>query len=235
VFFQFSNTYLSAFLDLFFPRLCKGCGVHLFENENEICKKCLRTLPRTGYELVTDNPAEKLFWGRVHLEKAASVYYYRKGELLQKLLHQLKYKGHYLIGEELGKATGNILKQSGFLNDIDALIPVPLHIKKLRTRGYNQSEYIAYGISGVSAVPLITENLMRIVHTSTQTKKNRFERWENVQNIFTVVHPSQLNGKHLLLIDDVVTTGATLESCALTLKNYCNVKVSIATVGIADF
>jgi ComF family protein len=229
-----SNSYLTAFVDLFFPRLCKGCGVHLFENEQEICKKCLRSLPRTGFELIDDNPAEKIFWGRVNIEKAVSVYYYRKGELLQQLLHKLKYRGHPLIGEELGKTTGNILRQTGCFNNIDALIPVPLHPKKQRIRGYNQSKHIAYGISLVSDIPLLTGNLVRTVHTSSQTTKNRFERWENVSNIFSVLYPEKLNNKHILLIDDVVTTGATLESCARALQKSCDLKISIATIGFAD-
>ncbi len=195
----------------------------------------MRKLPRTGFELIDDDPVSQTFWGRVRLEKATSLYYYRKGEILQQLLHRLKYKGNYQMGQVLGKQMGNALTQAGFMVNIDMIIPVPLHEKKLRLRGYNQSEHIAIGLSQVSGVEVVKNSLVRTVHTESQTRKGRFERWENVGNIFSVINPESLNGKHLLIIDDVVTTGATLEACVQPILQNSSAKVSIATVGYADY
>ena len=175
-----------------------------------------------------------MFWGRIDIEKAASLYYYRKGELLQKLIHTLKYKGNHQLGEVLGARLGNIFLQAGFISGLDAVVPVPLNRIKLRKRGYNQSEHIASGISVSTDIPLMTNNLVRDVHTESQTHKNRYERWENVRSAFSVLHPDEIKGKHVLLVDDVITTGATLEACAAALKTASGVKVSVATVGMAD-
>jgi len=235
MYFQSIRSYAGAFFELLFPRVCCGCGAHLFENEQEVCNRCLRSLPRTGFELVDDDPVSQMFWGRVTVEKAASVFYYRKGELLQKLLHKLKYRGNYRLGRVLGKQAGHILLQSGFTAGVDLIIPVPLHEKKHRQRGYNQSELIAQGVSDVVKLPVITNNLIRTVHTESQTQKGRFERWENVSEVFALINTEQINGKHVLLIDDVITTGATLEACARALKNNADIKVSIATIGCAEF
>ncbi len=230
-----SNSYLNAFTELFFPRICYGCGAHLFSSEQEVCKRCLRKLPRTGFELVDNDPVSQIFWGRVKLDKATSLYYYRKGEMLQQLLHRLKYKGNYRMGQVLGVQMGNVFKQSGFMVGIDMIIPVPLHKKKLKLRGYNQSEHIAIGLSQSTGVEVEKNTLLRTVHTESQTHKGRFERWENVSNIFSVANPELLNGKHVLIIDDVVTTGATLEACVQALLQDSSVKVSVATVGYADY
>ena len=228
------NYYFKAFAELFFPRICRGCGNHLFEHEHEVCSNCLRKLPRTGFELIDDNPVSKMFWGRIHIEKAASLYYYRKGELLQKLLHKLKYKGNYHLGEVFGQQAGKIFLRSGFTADVDAVVAVPLHEKKRRERGYNQSEIIAKGISEVTKIPFLNGNLIRTVYTESQTQKGRFERWENVKSVFNITHEEELQGKHILLVDDVITTGATLEACASALKKAGDVKVSIVTIGMAD-
>ncbi len=230
-----SNTYLNAFTELFFPRICYVCGAHLFSSEQEVCRRCLRKLPRTGFELVDDNPVSQIFWGRVKLEKATSLYYYRKGEILQQLVHRLKYKGNYQMGQVLGVQMGNVLTQAGFMVDIDMIIPVPLHEKRLRQRGYNQSDHIAIGLSKASGIEVVKNRLVRTVHTESQTHKGRFERWESVDNIFSVVNPELLNGKHILIIDDVVTTGATMEACVQPLLQNGIAKVSIATVGYANY
>ena len=235
MYFQAIRSYADSFFELLFPRVCYSCGAHLFENEHEVCNRCLRSLPRTGYELVDDNPVSRMFWGRVFLERAASVFYYRKGELLQKLLHRLKYKGGRQLGHVLGKQAGNILFQSGFTASVDVLMPVPLHEKKYRQRGYNQSELIAQGISEAVKIPVVAHKLIRTVYTESQTKKGRFERWENVSSVFALKDAGQLDGKHVLLVDDVVTTGATLEACVSALKSNADIKVSIATIGCAQF
>ncbi len=233
--FQGIRSYADSFFELLFPRVCYGCGAHLFENEHEVCNRCLRSLPRTGFELVDDNPVSRLFWGRIFVERSASVFYYRKGELLQKLFHRLKYRGGRKLGHVLGKQAGNILFQSGFTAGVDILIPVPLHEKKYWQRGYNQSELIAQGISEALKIPVVADNLIRTVYTESQTNKGRFERWENVSSIFALKDAGQLDGKHVLLIDDVVTTGATLEACVSALKSNADIKVSIATIGCAQF
>ncbi len=233
--FQLSNSYINAFTELFFPRICCGCGAHLFSQEQEICSRCIRKLPRTGFELVDDDPVSQTFWGRVKLKKATSLYYYRKGEMLQQLLHKLKYKGNFQLGQVLGRQMGNILSQSGFMSNIDLIMPVPLHEKRLRQRGYNQSDFISQGLSQASGISVVKNNLVRVIHTESQTHKGRFERWENVSNIFMVTDTSSLNGKHVLLIDDIVTTGATLEACTQALLQNSNVEVSVATVGYADY
>jgi ComF family protein len=231
---QSLNSYVRALSELFFPRVCYGCGKHLAEHEREVCSSCLRNLPRTGFELVMDNFVSKMLWGRVEIEKAASLYYYRKGELLQKLLHGMKYRGNYRIGEIFGMQIGNTFSRAGFFSDIDVVIPVPLNTIKQRERGYNQSEHIAAGISASAGLPLMTNNLVRDIHTESQTHKGRFERWENVRSAFSVLRPEELQGMHVLLVDDVITTGATLEACAAALKAPGDVRVSIATVGVAD-
>ena len=227
--------YINSFTELFFPRICYACGNHLLENEEEICNRCLRALPRTGFERISDNPVSKVFWGRVRLEKAASLYYYRKGEMLQQLLHRLKYKGHYQLGRVLGKQVGNIFREAGFTEGIDMIIPVPLHERKFRQRGYNQSEHIATGISEVTGIPTAGNILVRTVHNPSQTFKGRYERWENVKGIFRLTDTDSVRGKHILLIDDVVTTGATIESCARAVLRCEDVKVSVASLGYADF
>lgn len=229
------SAYINSFTELFFPRICYACGDHLLEHEEEICNRCLRALPRTGFELTSDNPVGKVFWGRVKLEKAASLYYYRKGEMLQQLLHRLKYKGHYQLGQVLGRQLGKAFTRSGFMEGIDLIIPVPLHKKKLRQRGYNQSEHIALGIAEVSGISVVKNILIRTVHNPSQTFKGRFERWENVKGIFMLTDPGAVEGKHVLLVDDVITTGATLESCAEQILQCKNAKVSVASLGYADF
>ena len=228
------NSYARAFSELLFPRVCCGCGRLLAEHEHEVCSICLRSLPRTGFELVWDNPVSQMLWGRIDIEKAASLYYYRKGELLQRLLHGMKYRGNYRIGEIFGKQMANTFLRAGFLSDIDVVIPVPLNRIKQRQRGYNQSEHIAAGISVSADIPLMTNNLVRDIHTESQTHKNRYERWENVKSAFSVLRSEELRGMHVMLVDDVITTGATLEACAAVLKAGGDVRVSIATVGMAD-
>jgi ComF family protein len=226
--------YIQAFFELFFPRLCKLCYNHLYEHEEELCHQCLRHLPRSGFELVKDNPVHQMFWGRAHFEKACALYYYRKGENIQDLMHQLKYRGHRELGKVLGKQLGQVLLTSGFLNGIEVLMPVPLHPRKLHQRGFNQAEQIALGMSEASAITVNSSCLYRTVYTSSQTRKGRYERWQNVSQIFALQQPDLLSGKHVLLIDDVVTTGSTLEACYEALKSVPDIQVSVATLGYAS-
>lgn len=221
------------FLSMLFPRLCYACGDHLLRNEKLICTECFVLIPRTGYHLLEDNPVARLFWGRCRIEKAAAFSFYNKDSRMRKLIHNLKYRGIKEIGSEMGKLYGLTLKRSGFTEDIDLIIPVPLHPAKRRIRGFNQSELISEGISQATGLPVDTISLKRISLTGTQTRRSRFERWMNVEGIFNIEDPSLLAGKHVLLVDDVITTGSTMESCANELLKVEGVQVSVAALAVA--
>jgi ComF family protein len=221
------------FLSLLFPRLCCGCGNHLLRNETVICTECYVTIPRTGYHEVRDNPVESLFWGRCTIERGAAFSYYTRGSRIRKIIHCLKYKGIREAGTELGKIYGASLKSSEFLSGIDFILPVPLHPARERKRGFNQAKCIADGISSVTGLPVLDKSLVRIKSSDTQTKRSRFERWMNVEGIFEASDTGMLAGRHILLIDDVITTGSTLEACATELLKIEGVKVSIAALAVA--
>ncbi|MCU0460911.1 MAG: ComF family protein [Bacteroidales bacterium] len=220
-------------ISLLFPRLCYACGNHLLRNENLICTECYVLIPRTNYHLEEDNPVARLFWGRCRIEKAAAFSFYNRDSRLRRLIHNLKYKGIKEIGYELGTIYGNTLLGTEFLKDIDLIIPVPLHPSKKRIRGFNQSDIIACGFSEATGLPVGTGILERVALSDTQTKKSRYDRWVNVEGIFKVADPGNLIGKHVLVIDDVITTGSTLESCAVELLKAEAVKVSVAAIAVA--
>jgi ComF family protein len=224
---------LDDFISLLFPRLCYACGDHLLRNEKMICTECYVMIPRTNYHLEKDNPVEQLFWGRCIIEKAAALSFYNRDSRIRKLIHNLKYNGIREIGYELGKLYGLSLTRSDFLEGINMIIPVPLHPLKKRTRGFNQSELISDGLSEVTGLPVGRTLLERNSKTETQTRKSRYERWVNVEGIFTVTTEEDIKGKHLLLVDDVITTGSTIESCANELLKIENVKVSVAALAVA--
>lgn len=225
---------LNDFISLIYPQNCASCGNSLFKHEECLCTFCRYHLPKTNFHLQTGNPVEKLFWGRADIFSAAAYYAFGKGGKVQHLIHQLKYNGKKEIGFTVGKLYGYELKQSGKYESVDTIIPVPLHEKKKKKRGYNQSEYFAEGLSKSLNVAADTVSLLRVYESETQTKKSRFSRWQNVETIFQVVEPKKLENKHILLVDDVVTTGSTLEACALTLLQIPNVKVSVATIAFAN-
>jgi len=218
------------FISLLFPRLCYGCGNYLMRNEKLICTECYILIPRTNYHLKTDNPVSQLFWGRCMIEQAAAFSFYTRDSRIRKLIHQLKYKGIREVGPELGRIYARTLKSSGFLNDIDLIIPVPLHPSKKRQRGYNQSDLISLGISEVSGIPMESDLLVRKTVSKTQTRKTRYDRWINVEDIFRVTDQDRIKDMHILLVDDVITTGSTLEACASELLKVENVKVSVAAL-----
>ena len=218
---------------LFYPRLCAGCNSSLVRGEDVLCLNCLADLPRTNYHLIRENPVFLQFTGRVQIELATAFCRFDKGGRLQHLLHQLKYKGNREVGYKMGLLFGYDLIQNAMYQNIDAIMPVPLHPKKEKKRGFNQSVEICRGLSLAMDRPLISGNLIRVVHTDSQTRKGRFERWENVSGIFRVKNGASLLNKHLLLVDDVVTTGATLEACSIPLLEIPGVKVSIATLATA--
>jgi ComF family protein len=189
-------------------------------------------MPRTAFHQDSENAVSKLFWGRVDIQFATSYYYYAKGSRYQKLIHKIKYKGEKELGQELGRLFGLELRNSP-LADVDIIIPVPLHIVRQRKRGYNQSEWIAKGIASSLNKPIDTSSVERVSFSSTQTRKSRYARWENVEGIFSLKIHESIIGKHVLIIDDVVTTGSTLEACAVEVLKAKGTKVSIATLAIA--
>jgi ComF family protein len=224
---------LNDFVALIFPKICVSCGKSLFKNEQTICTFCAYHLPKTNFHLAVDNPIEKIFWGRVQLHSAAAFYEFNKGGKVQHLIHQLKYKGQKEIGNTLGKLYGFDLKLNDRFNTVNIIIPVPLHEKKKKKRGYNQSDCFAEGLAQSMEVDVDLKILYRIANSETQTKKSRFNRWQNVESIFKLNNTSTLEGKHILLVDDVVTTGATLEACAQVLLQIPNTKLSIVTIAYA--
>jgi ComF family protein len=224
---------LNDFFNLIFPVTCAACGNVLINNERIICLSCNYNLPRTNFHLEPDNPVAVIFWGRVRIEYATAFYFFNKASRFRHLIHELKYKGRKDIGMELGRIFGFEMATSPGFRLIDLVLPVPLHKKKLRKRGFNQSEYIARGISEAMNKPLDTSTVIRIVYSATQTRKSRYDRWMNVEGIFKVTDPTALSGKHILLVDDVVTTGATLEACATEILKVEGTKVSVAILGMA--
>jgi ComF family protein len=190
-------------------------------------------MPRTDFHTFRDNPIQKLFWGRTSVESSTSLLYFNKGAKVQQMLHQLKYKGNTEIGEMLGQELGRSMNNSEYFKGITAVIPVPLHPKKEKLRGYNQSMMIARGVASMMAVET-RKNLVKRTSTDSQTRKSRYDRWQNVESVFEIKEPESLYGKHILLIDDVVTTGATIEACVNELLKLPGTKVSVATIACAQ-
>ncbi len=226
---------INDLLGLFYPSLCITCGGRLMTREKFLCVNCWSDIPVTNFHTSMENKVAQLFWGRTQIENATAFFSYKKGSKYQQLIHFIKYRGLKELGYETGRRFGAVLANSENYKKADVIIPVPLHPAKQKKRGYNQSEWIARGISDTLGKLYSNVHLRRIIHTSTQTKKNRFERWKNVESIFEVIKPEDLTGKHILLVDDIVTTGSTLEACAHELLKISGVKVSIATLGFADF
>ncbi|WP_340111622.1 ComF family protein [Maribellus mangrovi] len=225
---------ISDFLELLFPTICVTCGERLITQEKYVCFKCWSDLPVTHFHLEPENKVAQLFWGRVNIENAASYFSYKKGSKYQQLIHYTKYKGLKELGYAAGRKYGYVLGDSEAFKIVDLVVPVPLHPKKHKKRGYNQCEWIAKGVAEGLKKEVSIGNLFRKTFTSTQTRKNRYERWQNVEGIFGINRPEEFANKHLLLIDDVVTTGSTLEACASETLKIPNTKVSIATLAFAD-
>jgi ComF family protein len=222
--------YIEDLISLFYPQVCLACGNALFRQEETICTYCLFHLPKTNFHNEADNPVSRIFWGRIPIVSAAAYYHFGKGGKVQHLVHQLKYKGHREVGVYIGKLYGLDLLESHLFDGIDIVIPVPLHPSKLKRRGYNQSEMFASGLSASMPALLDVHSLYRTFASETQTRKTRFSRWENVKEIFAVRDQENLRGKHILLVDDVITTGATIEACASMLLKVPEVKVSVAAL-----
>ena len=221
-------------LDLISPRLCVVCGQRLTVSEEIICSKCNFHLPRTHFQQDPyENEMAKLFWHQIPIERATALFYYEAHSETANILYELKYKNRPDIGEVMGRLVAKELQPSGFFDGIDGIVPIPLAKKRQRQRGYNQSQEIACGISEITNLPIYNKAVRRNVFEGSQTNKGRWERNENVEKVFEMTDETAIQGKHLLIIDDVVTTGATVIACAKELCKAGNVKVSVLALGFA--
>ncbi|GGH16579.1 ComF family protein [Mucilaginibacter phyllosphaerae] len=231
---QALRTYLADFISLIFPQLCPACNSSLMANENILCTDCLYNLPYTNFHQQHDNIVAQQFWGKLPIEAGYALYYFNKGGKVQNLVHQFKYNGMQQIGNLLGSIAGKQLAQNPVFKTADYIIPVPLHKKRLKTRGYNQSACFADGLAEPLNTKVELDNLVRTVATNTQTHKSRFARYQNMQEVFAVARPEVLENKHVLLVDDIITTGSTLEACGIELLKVPGLKLSIATIAYAE-
>lgn len=228
---------LKDLLFLFYPEVCAACHQALIEGERSVCLSCRYHLPKTDFHKNPANPMARNFWGRIPLETAVACYYFNKGEKVQAMLHALKYKGREELGREIGNMYGQDLLASGTLHPIDIVCPVPLHPKKLRKRGYNQSACFAEGLAAGLGADFKADLIKRKVNTHTQTRKTKAARWNNVKDVFEITTEQSfaaLANKHILLVDDVVTTGATLEAAAKALLSCSDLKISLAAMAYAS-
>ena len=225
---------IKDFVGLLFPAVCYNCGNSLLKNEKIVCTRCSLHLPETNFSSDPDNPVARVFWGRVQLHAATALYFFRKGGAIQKLIHHMKYNGCKEIGIYLGNVLGSEIRCIPGLDKIDCIIPIPLHKKKLKKRGFNQAALIAEGVGQVIGVEVNSTSVYRGVPTDTQTKKSRYRRWENVSDIFEISDEQKLMGKHVLVVDDVITTGSTMEACLQTLHRVPGIQLSIAAVAFAQ-
>ena len=224
------KNHIDDLLYLFFPHQCLSCGSDTLNNDEILCAKCINELPVTGFIAAANNPVEKIFYGRINVGCAGSAFYFNKNSVLQKAIIQLKYKNNQSAGIFLGKLLGRQIAQSARFDNVDLIVPVPLNDKKFYKRGYNQAGVIAKGIASIWHKPIVDNAVKRILFTETQTQKNRIARWETMEDVFTVTQPEAIAGKHILLVDDVVTTGSTLEACGQAILKIPGIKLSIATL-----
>jgi len=224
---------INHLLYLAYPDLCLVCGAALNDTERLVCHECLYRLPKPDFDNPTDNEAARLFFGKLPVEKVACGLKYLKESPVQDLMEALKYRGRKDIGPVLGSFTAAPLLRTGFFNGIDLLVPVPLHPAKQKRRGYNQSEWLAKGVAQTTGLPIDTTSLKRLADNKTQTKKGLFERWQNVETLFDLADPLPFEGKHILLIDDVLTSGSTLEACGKAVLKAKNARISFFTLARA--
>ncbi|MDX9751737.1 MAG: ComF family protein [Flavobacteriales bacterium] len=225
--------WLGDLVGLFMPPLCSACDRGLMPFERALCLDCLRDLPLARFGGFADNPVAQRFRGRVRIEAASALLRFVPGGKVQRVLHRLKYANDERAGLLLGRLMAEDILRCGRFATVDAIVPVPLHPRRKRQRGYNQSEVLARGMREAWDVPVRCEALTRAVRTATQTRRGRIERWSNVRTAFTVPRPAEVQGRHLLLVDDVVTTGATIEACATALLAVPGARVSVYTAAFA--
>lgn len=226
--------FLKNIFYLFFPKVCLNCKLHLKLNEDLICTKCRHDLPKTHFSNTSKNKLEKKFYGRVPINSGTALFYYHKNGKIQQLIHQLKYKNKENIGELFGNWLAGEMTKSKRFKNIDYIVPVPLHPKKQRIRGYNQLSKFGEILAKNLNAKLSEDKLIKIASTDTQTKKNLLERWNNVKELFILKDKTFFENKHVLLIDDVITTGATIESCAYQLLKTKNITISIAVMAYTE-
>lgn len=223
---------IESIINLIYPRICLGCGGPLVKGEKEVCLSCYSRLDRTNYHNIKDNNAEMLLWGKARTKRGTAFCHFTKGGTAQRLLHQLKYMGEKDLGIELGRTIGATINGSA-VAEADLIVPVPLHKSKLRKRGYNQAEMLAEGISEVIGIPVENKTLYRVRANQSQTRKGVYDRWQNSQELFDVHHTGNLDGKRILLVDDVLTTGATIEACCKALEKTKASEINFVCFAIA--
>lgn len=216
------------------PIVCFGCNVHLNRGEQHLCTVCRNSMPLTDYTFNEENTLDRIFYGRIHIKKASSFLFYTENGIVQQLVHHLKYKNQEQIGVFLGDWYGQVLKQNGYLNDIDIVIPVPLHKKKMKQRSYNQvalfSEQIAFHLGAA----YIDNLLIKTANTKTQTTKSRIGRWQDNKALYQLTDAGLLQNKKVLLLDDVITSGATMEICAKALQEAEGITIYIASMAVVS-
>jgi ComF family protein len=225
-------SYATDFGTLFFPKYCSSCNRNLMHYEKAVCMHCLTHLPRLQMHDERDNAVEKLFWGRIDLEAATAFLSMPRNGISHRLIHRLKYHGDQGVGERLGALFAHELLASERMKGIDVIVPVPLHPKKLHVRGYNQCDCIARGMAETLGADISLNNLTRTHFSASQTRRGRISRWSNVKDIFWVREPEKFENKRILLIDDVITTGATIEACATALNKIQGLQLSVAALAV---
>lgn len=227
-------SYANSLFRLFYPTLCKACGDEVFSKTNELCWRCLEELPRTGFETHIENPVKHIFAGRLKLHQGFSFLFFNTDSITQAIVHRFKYKNERTLGTYMGELMGRSMLNQEHHQHYDAIIPLPLNDRKLRQRGYNQAALLATGISNILNKPVHTSAVMRTRYTATQTRKNRIQRWLNVEHVFDVDARHDLNNKHVLLVDDVITTGATMEAMGAVLLNIPGLNLSVCSLAYAS-
>ncbi len=220
---------------LVLPRTCLACGRVLLEKEGCVCLSCSYNMPTTGYAKRKENPIKLLFDNILPVESATAMFWYVGGTEWQRIIHNFKYYGRWFFAQKMGEWLGEELRESGNFDDIDLIVPVPLHYRRRLKRGYNQSEQLALGVGRKMGVECDFGSVRRRLYNDSQTHKNHIERWDNVAEIFDVKRVERLRGRHILLLDDVLTTGATMSSCASAIIKACegDVRISIATLAVS--
>ena len=227
---QILKSYINNFSHLLYPHNCEGCGTDVLNDDSYLCAKCLHDLPVTGFVNAANNPVEQCFYGRIKVEAAASGFYFGKDGLVQHVITQLKYKNHQEMGIFLGRLIGHQLCATNRFDDVEVLVPLPLNDRKEAKRGFNQAALICEGISQTWAKPICKDAVERTIFTQSQTNKTRIDRWQNMEGVFAIANAKAIENKHVLLVDDIMTTGATLEACGNEILQMPNTKLSIISV-----